>query len=340
MKQGVDLRIQENTLNGSLRNENTDQLYDENDTKHLNEFHDVAFDSESKEWKLCPDSDDTEKFIKVEYKKGKYGVLISRATTTITNNHLATPEHLYLFLLNDWKMFYYLSRKTQISLKHSINKFKRIVEAVVYSNSSVAYPRNYLYYEIFAFCDENGKICSSHKLQNDKQRKLIAIMKSVNKNDKKYYSKAADTQVRGTFYRTGYALQNVSKNESKLVVTVEYDMKGSNVVRSFGNGFAKCTEISSKMCQRLKKQLEFIVSYSHNICNNYNILQIENKKKENEIIELKKTLLQFKDWKEWKIDEFVIWISCLENNKYKKYEQILLKAFKNQQFKVSNLDKV
>ncbi len=322
-----------------IQNEATtiEKWYDKNNIKWFDEFYEIAFDANK--WPLC------EKFgdITVESKPtGKHKVPIFRATTTIkTDDNLATPERLYSFLEKDWKMFYYFSRESQSTLIHSINRVKRIVQTVVALNSSVAYNRDYLYYETFGLCDENGKMYTLHNSQNlhkptNKQRTLVAVLKSVNKDNKKYYTKPTDSNVRGTFYRTGYALQYISKTESKIIITLEYDVRGSKMVRYFGNGSSKNSEIALKMCQRFKKKLEFAVSYSFSLHKKCNELEIEN-------IELKKCLVEFKikDWKSLKICELIIWICyCLENGKFKTYESILAKTLVAQEFKVCELDKV
>eukprot|EP01084_Bolivina_argentea_P126504 223973_1 len=251
----------ENKVSRNVEKTNIESLYNEKDMKYLKQFDKIAFDTSS-EWITSRYFFDES--ITVESRQGKYGVIIARATATIRDNQLATPEHLFSFLLKDWRMFYYLTQRSEIRLRHIINDVKRIIEAIVNPNAFIPYPRNHLYYEIFALCNcKNGIYFNDNKDINT--RKLIAIHRSVEEGDK-YYSKPSIDQSRPTFYPSGYALQYISKTESKLVITVEYDqfhMNGNNkIIRTFGDSVAKCTEFAFEMCQRLKKQLEFVGSYA------------------------------------------------------------------------------
>jgi len=215
-------------------------IYDATDLKYLKEFHDLTF-VDSVKWKSTKSRQYRDATFRLDtIPCGQNKVPIVRGSFILTNNREALPWKFVMYLMRKNNIFHHFTTTfaTEEISNQRINAFKCIVEDKVAPNSSIAKARSWIFHEIFALCDQQGRVVRVDEKDpenNKKWPKMMGIMRSVDYF--KYHELRSDKEktARGTFYRSGYGMESMGNDTVRVYVTLEMDIGGDSLVSWWGN---------------------------------------------------------------------------------------------------------
>ena len=246
------------------------KYYDKNEIRQLEEFHDLVCKdlewtsgkyghrtSSKLEWTTKkPLTFDDGLIVSLDIiKQTKNGVPMVRGYFDYQANHVAKPCNVMSYISQRSNVFHiYGAYDSKELVNHKINDFKYRIENTV-EPGNYSSGRNWLFHEIFALFDADGKVVpfdTNNPSNNRKWPKMMGIMPSLSKRDHKMYRTDKSDSVNGTLYRSGYGVEVLKNGKSRLYYVLEMDIgsSGWGIVASYGRDvpfFIQC------VCDALKE---------------------------------------------------------------------------------------